>query len=131
MATMKQIKPVSQCCLIKLLPYILFEKYIYILALEMASPENQHCANRLSFAIIVMPLPDCTVNQSLIKTVPLLLDALPQFFHVLDLVLVNAVSHSFPHCTADGVYIGTVGSLREGGMKFWRHLLQQIDGLRA
>jgi len=28
-----------------LLPYILFEKYIYILALEMASPGNQHCAN--------------------------------------------------------------------------------------
>jgi len=30
---------------IKLLPYILFEKYSYILALEMASPGNQHCAN--------------------------------------------------------------------------------------
>jgi len=30
---------------IKLLPYILFEKYNYILALEMASPGNQHCAN--------------------------------------------------------------------------------------
>jgi len=29
----------------KLLPYILFEKYIYILALETARPENQHCAN--------------------------------------------------------------------------------------
>jgi len=33
--------------LIKLLPYILFEKYIYILALEMASPGNQHCASRI------------------------------------------------------------------------------------
>ena len=31
------------CCLTKLLSYILFEKYIYILALEMASPENRHC----------------------------------------------------------------------------------------
>ena len=34
--------------------YILFEKYIYILALEMASPGNQHCANcigTLSFPI--------------------------------------------------------------------------------
>ena len=29
----------------KLLPYILFEKYIYILALEMASPGNQHCVD--------------------------------------------------------------------------------------
>jgi len=32
----------SECCLIKLLLYILFEKYIYILALKMASPGNQH-----------------------------------------------------------------------------------------
>jgi len=41
--------------LTKLLPYILFEKYIYILALEMASPGNQHCANcigALSFLIV-------------------------------------------------------------------------------
>jgi len=29
----------------KLLPYILFEKNIYILALETASPENHHCAD--------------------------------------------------------------------------------------
>ena len=37
---------VSECCLIKLLPYILAEKYIYILALEMARPGNQqHCAS--------------------------------------------------------------------------------------
>ena len=32
--------PFSKCCLIKLLLYILFEKLIYILALEMASPGN-------------------------------------------------------------------------------------------
>jgi len=41
--------------LIKLLSYILFEKYICISALEMASPENQHCTNcigTLSFLII-------------------------------------------------------------------------------
>ena len=37
---------VFKCCMIKLLPYILFEKiYIYSSALEMASPGNQHCAN--------------------------------------------------------------------------------------
>jgi len=29
----------------KLLPYILFEKYISYLALEMASLGNRHCAN--------------------------------------------------------------------------------------
>jgi len=40
--------------LIKFLPYILFEKYIYILALKMASSGNQHCTNcigALSFPI--------------------------------------------------------------------------------
>jgi len=35
---------VSECCLIKLLPHILLEKYIYMLVLEMASRGNQHCA---------------------------------------------------------------------------------------
>jgi len=37
-----------------LFPYILFEKYIHILALEIASPGNRHCANcigTLSFFI--------------------------------------------------------------------------------
>ena len=55
---------VSECCLIKLLPYILFEKCINILALEMASPGNRHCANciigtfsfRLEFYAVVMLL---------------------------------------------------------------------------
>jgi len=45
-------------CLIKLLQYILFEKYIYILALEIASPGKQHCANcigTLPFPIIIAP----------------------------------------------------------------------------
>ena len=51
-----QIITVSESCLIKLLQYILFEKYSYILALEMASPANQHCANcigTLSFPILI------------------------------------------------------------------------------
>ena len=44
----------SESCLIKLLPYILFEKYIYTSALEMASPGNQqraNCVGALSFPI--------------------------------------------------------------------------------
>jgi len=44
--------------LTKLLPYILFEKYISILALEIASPGNQHCAScigTLSFRIQAVP----------------------------------------------------------------------------
>jgi len=46
-------------CLVKLLPYILFEKYIYILAIQMASPGKQHCANyigTLSFPIVLPTL---------------------------------------------------------------------------
>jgi len=40
-----QTVTVSECCSIKSLPYISSEKYIYILALKMASPGNRHCAN--------------------------------------------------------------------------------------
>jgi len=43
--------------MIKLIPYILLEKYINILALEMASPGNRHCANSvgtLSFPIKIL-----------------------------------------------------------------------------
>jgi len=32
-------------CLIKLLPYVSFQKFIYILALKMGSPRNQHHAS--------------------------------------------------------------------------------------
>jgi len=42
--------------LIELLPYILFEKYIHISALEMASPWNQHCAN--SIGTLSFPMKD-------------------------------------------------------------------------
>jgi len=40
-----QTLTVSECCLIRLLPYVLLLKCIHILALETASPGNQHCAN--------------------------------------------------------------------------------------
>jgi len=49
-----RVVAVSECCLIKSLPCILFEKYICILALEMASPGIQQCANcigALSFPV--------------------------------------------------------------------------------
>ena len=42
--------------MIKLLTYILFEKLIYILALETASPGNQHyasCIGALSFLVVI------------------------------------------------------------------------------
>ena len=63
-----------------------------------------------------MPFPDCSVNNSLIKTVPLL-DALPQFFHVLDLFLVNAILQNPTYCINDGVYIRAVGRPQRGQNK--------------
>ena len=36
---------VSDCCLIKLLPCILFGKYVYISAVEMATRGNRQCAS--------------------------------------------------------------------------------------
>ena len=44
--------------MIKLLPYILFFKYLYILALEPASPGNQRCAS----CIGTLSFPLCDVN---------------------------------------------------------------------
>ena len=55
------------------------------------------------------PFPDCSVNHSMIKTVPLLPDALPQFFHVRDLVFVDVLLQSLPYHKLDRVYIRTVG----------------------
>jgi len=50
---------------------------------EMSSVSCNACSQ--SFAAFL----DCTVDHSLIKTVPLMLDALTQLFHVLDLVPVD------------------------------------------
>jgi len=43
--------------MIKLLPYILFEKYNNILALEMASPWNRHCANCIGTLSLPVSVP--------------------------------------------------------------------------
>ena len=40
--------------MIKLLPYILFEKYINIVALEIASPGNRHYANYIGTLLFPM-----------------------------------------------------------------------------
>jgi len=60
---------VSECCLIKLLPYILFEKYIDILAVKMDGPGNQHCAScigTLSFPPLEWRLPRRSPNFSVV-----------------------------------------------------------------
>jgi len=49
---------------LKLLPYILFEKYINILALQMTSPGNRHCAN----CIGTLSFPVLTCAQKLTKS---------------------------------------------------------------
>jgi len=56
----------------------------------------------------LVPLLHCSVNHSQIKTILLLRDALPQFLHVLNLVLVNAVLQNPPHSTVDKVHVWTV-----------------------
>jgi len=51
---------VSECCLIKLLPYILYEKYIiYVLASEMASPGNRGTVPVVSASTLSIPTPHC------------------------------------------------------------------------
>ena len=44
---------VSECWMIKLLPYILFEKYSYILALEMTSTGNQHLSQLYRHTLVL------------------------------------------------------------------------------
>jgi len=47
-----------------LFPYILYENCIYLLAIEMASPGNQHCANCFgALSIPVILLTCCTEKQ--------------------------------------------------------------------
>jgi len=41
----------------KLLPYVLFEEYTNILALEMDSPGNRHCANCIGTLSFPIPIP--------------------------------------------------------------------------
>jgi len=45
-----------------LLPYILFEKYIYILALEMASSWNQQSANASCIGTLSFPIGQITYD---------------------------------------------------------------------
>jgi len=65
----------------------------------------------------LVPFPDCTVDHSLIKTVPLLLDALTQLFRVVDPLPVNALLRN-PHTAwLTGFRSGLLGGDSEGGMK--------------
>ena len=54
--------------MIKLLPYILFEKYIYILAQKMASPGNQHCA-RCMDTVVNLLLPAHRRHYAMLRCV--------------------------------------------------------------
>ena len=73
---------VPECCLIKLLPYILLQKYINILAFEMASPGNRRrsqrtfapcCQLSCIFSLVVGYLPPAlagNVLQSVVSVRP-------------------------------------------------------------
>ena len=60
---------------------------------------------------------DYTVDHLLIKTVPLLPDALAQLFHVLDLVPVNAVLQNLHTVQSTGFRSGLLRGHSEGGIK--------------
>jgi len=53
-----------------LFPHILFKKYIYILSLEMASPENQHfasCIGTLSLPIDSSARAEATTQEGIAR----------------------------------------------------------------
>jgi len=73
---------------------------------------------------VLAPFLHCTVNHCLIKTVPLLLDALAQLFHVLDMVPVNVVLQNPDTAKSTGFRSGLLDGHSEGGMKSVRALMQ-------
>ena len=71
-----------------------------------------------------MPYLDCTVDHSLIKNVPLLLDALAQLFHVLDTVPVNAILQNPDTAKLTGFRSGLLEDHSESEMKSVHALMQ-------
>ena len=65
-----------------------------------------------------------TVDHSLIKTVPLLLDTLAQLYYVLDMVLVNVVLQNHHTAKSTGFRLGLLGGHSKGGMKSVSALMQ-------
>ena len=73
---------VSECCLIKLLPYTSCEKYRS--ALEMANPGNQHsasCIGALSFPVPPCPWLTACLQRSTMGRLDLSWSWLSHFFH--------------------------------------------------
>ena len=85
---------------------------------EMSSVSCNTCSQSLA------QFPDCTVDHSLIKTVPLLLDSMAQLFHVLDLVPVNAVPQNHDTAKLTRFKSGLFGRDNDGEMKSVRALVQ-------
>jgi len=71
-----------------------------ISACSKSTPSAASCNADLQSLV---PFPDCSASHSPNKTVLLLLNVLPRLFHVLDLVLINAVLHNAPYCVVEGV----------------------------
>ena len=64
------------------------------------------------------PLLHCAVDNALIKTFPLVHDALAKFFNICNLPLVvNPLLHDSPYRIVDGVKIRLLGGHKLGGMK--------------
>ena len=77
------------------------------------------------------PLLHCAVDNALIKTFPLVHDALAKFFNICNLPLVvDPLLHDFPYRIVDGVKIRTIGSWPQTWLdEIRRDLFQQIDRL--
>jgi len=91
---------VSECSFIKLLKYILFEKYINILALEMGSPGSRHCAScigTLSFLMIGFRIDSPAVGVTSTGQYVLLSQVLTTCFSYWTHVLIFS-SHCFRTC---------------------------------
>ena len=88
---------VSECCLIKLLPYILLEKYINTSALELANLGNRHCANCIgAFSFLI---------------VDHLFNAPNQFAHWWYTSTTIFPEHIYQHSTQKGVMMPMVRSI--------------------
>jgi len=76
------------------------------------------------------PLLHCEVDNALIKTLPLVHDALAKFFDICNLPLVvDLLLHDSPYCIVYGVQFRTIGRLQTWWNEIRRDFFQQLDRL--
>jgi len=79
-----------------------------------------------------LPLLHCTVDNALMKTFPLVHDALAKFFNICNLPLVvDPLLHDSPYCIVDGVKIRTIGRPQTWLDEIRRDFFQQLNRLAS